>query len=55
MHATEDSHVKPFQPSLQLELATNKQSNLRMFQLGYIEGPRRMDLESEQPLLGAFL
>ncbi len=57
MRATlENSHVKPFQLSSQLELATNKQSNLTMFQLGDIEGPRRMDLESgEQPLLGAFL
>jgi hypothetical protein len=57
MHATlEDSHVNPLQPSLQLELATNKQSNLTMFQLGDIEGPRQMDLESgEQPLLGPLL
>jgi hypothetical protein len=57
MHATlQDSHVTPFQPSLQLELATNKQSILTMFQLGDIEGPTRMDLESgEQPLPGAFL
>jgi hypothetical protein len=57
MHATlEHSHVKPFQLSLQLELATNKQSDLTMFELGDIEGPRQMNLESgEQPLLGAFL